>query len=73
MQGPCVTRKQVSVGQMPMGILSGLASIRPQTAQTTVVWEAGKRKSCFWVMDDMWEAAAEVGSDFWVRRSDCSC
>ena len=58
---------------MPMGILGGVASRRPQTTQASVVWEAGKRKSHLWAMNDVWEAATEVGSNFWVRKSNCSC
>lgn len=42
-------------------------------AQVDVVWEAGKTKSHLWVMGDVWEAAAWLGSDFGARKGDCSC
>lgn len=70
---PCAPRKHASRPQGPWTYWVEVANRRLQTVQERAVWEARKRKSHLWVVDDVWDATAETGSQFWVRKSNCPC
>lgn len=69
----CPKGTNASGPQGPWSDWVEVASRRAQTVQERVGWEAEKRNSHLWVIDDVWDATAETGSQFWVRKSYCPC
>lgn len=69
----CPEETNASGTQGPWTYWVEAANRRSQIVQERKVWEARKRKSHLWVVDDVWDATAEIGSQFWVRKSNCPC